>query len=96
MKSIIQQDKRCFVCGATSKLHLHHCISGYGNRQKSDKYGLTVWLCYAHHVGKLGVHNNAALAERIKKTAQKEFEKTHSRNEFISQFGKNYLGEKYE
>jgi hypothetical protein len=35
--------------------------------------------------------NGHDLDMMLKRTAQAEFEKTHSREEFISIFGKNYL-----
>ena len=38
-----------------------------------------------------GVHNDAKLDLEIKQMAQREFEKTHTREEFMKIFGKNYL-----
>ncbi len=92
MKSIIQKEKRCYLCGTTYNLHEHHCIHGSGNRKNSEKYGLKIWLCAAHHnMSNYGVHNDAKLDLEIKQMAQKEFEKTHTREEFMKIFGKNYL-----
>ena len=38
-----------------------------------------------------GVHFNKALDIRLKQICQAEFEKTHSREEFMHIFGRNYL-----
>ena len=38
----------CVVCGFVPS-EVHHCIPGTANRQKSDKYGLTINLCRKHH-----------------------------------------------
>lgn len=92
MKSIIQTEKQCFVCGKTFNLHDHHIIYGTSNRKQSEKYGLKVWLCYEHHTGSLGVHFNKNLDLHLKKLAQEHFEaKYGARNDFRSIFGKSYL-----
>lgn len=99
MKSIMQKkDGTCYLC---MKLHKdysmkqteeHHCIFGTSGRKLSEKYGLKVYLCIAHHrAGKEAVHNDATLAAVLKEDAQKEFEKTHSREEFLKIFGRNYI-----
>ena len=92
MKSIIQTEKQCFVCGTTFNLHDHHIIYGTANRKQSEKYGLKVWLCCEHHVGNTGVHNNRDLDMHLKKLAQEHFEARYgARNEFRRVFGKSYL-----
>lgn len=92
MKSIIQQDKCCYVCGTTYNLHRHHCVYGIGNRKQADKYGLTVWLCAEHHTGNNGVHFNKPLDLHLKCLAQEAFEKQiGSREDFRKVFGKSYL-----
>lgn len=93
MKSVLQTSKECWVCGRTDNLHLHHCIHGKGNRQISDKYGLTIWLCPMHHnMSREGVHQNRNLDLRVKQMAQSYFEANiGNRDLFIREFGKNYL-----
>lgn len=88
MKSIIQQRKECYICGTTYNLHDHHCIYGTSNRKNSEKYGLKVWLCEYHH---MLVHSDAQVSLKIKQVAQRKFEETHSRDEFIKVFGKSFL-----
>ncbi len=92
MKSILQKNKECFVCKTTYGLEEHHVCFGSANRKQSEKYGLKVWLCAEHHRGNSGVHFNKELDLSIKRFAQSEFEKTHTREEFIQIFGKSYLG----
>lgn len=91
MKSIIQKTKKCWVCGSTS-VHEHHIFFGSANRKKSEQYGMKVWLCPRHHnMSNQGVHFDKQLDLYLKRYAQLEFEKTHTREEFIEVFGKSYL-----
>lgn len=90
-KSIIQKEKECFICRITNNLHCHHIYGGTANRKQSEKYGMTVWLCQMHHTGNRGVHFDKALDTKLKEIGQKKFEETHSREEFIKTFGRNYL-----
>lgn len=92
MKSIIQDEKECFVCGTTLNLQDHHIIYGTANRKNSEKYGLKVWLCQEHHTGGTGVHFNKDLNLHLKKLAQEQFEARFGGKEaFIRVFGKSYL-----
>lgn len=78
-------------------LHEHHIFYGTSNRKNSEKYGLKVYLCPAHHnMSHDSVHFNKDYDEIVKITAQRVFEKDHTREEFISIFGKNYLPEVHE
>ena len=92
MKSIIQSEKKCYVCGTTYNLHDHHIFFGTANRKQSEKYGMKVWLCQEHHTGNAGVHFNKGLDLHLKKLAQEHFEaKFGAKNEFRSIFGRSYL-----
>lgn len=98
MKSIIQEDKECFLCrkifnsAKISHLENHHIFYGTANRRNSDRYGLTVWLCNHHHRhSKDGVHFNKQLDLYLKKVAQRRFESFYKDLKFIDIFGKNYL-----
>lgn len=92
MKSILQNEKKCLVCGTTENLHLHHIFFGNANRKISDKNGFTCWLCGIHHnLSNQGVHFNIKLDAEIKEMCQIEFEKTHTREEFMALIGKNYI-----
>ena len=96
MKSIIQREKQCLVCG-NYQVEEHHCIYGTANRKLSEKYGLKVWLCNRHHTASFyqdksaAVHFNKVLDKKIKQLAQKSFEYHYPELNFSKIFGKNYL-----
>lgn len=91
MKSIIQEDTDyCFVCGRYGT-EMHHIMFGTANRKLSDKYGLVIGLCYEHHRGRTGVHQNRELDLTMKRVAQREFNKTYQNEDFLAVFGRNYL-----
>lgn len=92
MQSILQHEKKCFVCDTTEGLETHHCIYGdFGaKRDLAEEYGLTVWLCHRHHRDSTyGVHFNKEFDLSLKKFAQTEYEK-HYTEPFIKVFGEDY------
>ena len=92
MNSIVQDgEPRCFICGSMRELELHHIMAGTANRRLSTRYGLVCWLCRTHHTGRFGVHHDHYMMEMLKCEAQKAFENTHTRAEWMQIFGKNYL-----
>lgn len=92
MNSIIQKNRECWVCKTTIGLHCHHIIYGTADRKKSDKYGLTVYLCGIHHnLSNEGVHFNKKLDMQLKQIAQKAFEEKYSHEKFMKVFHRNYL-----
>lgn len=98
MKSILQEKKECYLCRYmynSQRLHgleSHHMIPGTANRRKSEQYGLKVWLCQEHHRnGVMAVHQNKALMDTLKTIAQREFEKKYSHENWMKEFGKNYM-----
>ncbi|MCM1192912.1 MAG: hypothetical protein NC123_15610 [Butyrivibrio sp.] len=102
MRSIMQekQDHTCYLCMmlhsdfSEKQTQEHHVIFGTANRRLSEKYGLKVYLCMAHHEeGREAVHRNAVNALILKKAAQKAFEKRWPELDFRQIFGKNFLGE---
>ena len=91
MKSILQSEKKCYISETTEGLHKHH-IYGGSNRKWSEKYGLWVWLrADLHNMSNQGVHFNKELDDFFKRLGQIKFEKTHSRDEFMRIFGRNWL-----
>lgn len=95
MKSIIQTEKKCYVCETAYNLHSHHILFGVANRKLSDKDGLTVYLCYEHHEGTSGVHgkNGHELDLELKKLAQKRWMEYYDKTEddFRQRYGRSYL-----
>lgn len=96
MNSIIQNERICFITGATNGLQEHHIFFGTGDRKLSEKYGLKVWLRWDYHLADSPhrtPHNDREVDLWLKRIAQRKFEETHSRSEFIRLFGRNYLEE---
>lgn len=93
MKSVLQDEKECYVCHTTLGLHEHHIIYGTANRKKSEQYGFKVWLCgYHHNMSDQSVHYNKKIDLHLKKLCQMWWI-THGRTteEFIKEFGRSYL-----
>lgn len=90
MKSIIQEEKRCYLCHNTFDLNDHHIVYGTANRKLSEKYGLKVWLCQHHHTGYAGVHFNKDIDLFLKRTAQEKFEEVYPDLNFREIFGRSY------
>lgn len=96
-KSILQGDRSyCYLCNRNGKgdpLEKHHIFGGSANRKKSEQYGLYVYLCGAgcHREGPVSVHKCRLTDLRLKIEAQKAFERTHTREEFLQEFGKSVL-----
>ena len=102
-ESILQRhDGGCWLCEAAGDyrihpvLHKHHVFGG-PNRQISEREGFFVWLCPHHHTGDAAgcrdaVHFNPYQAQLLHEACQREFEKKHSREEFMRLIGRNYLG----
>ena len=95
MKSMIQNRKACFICSKQYGLHDHHIYFGIGRRSISEKNGFKVWLCQEHHTGSTGVHGKHGhdIDLFLKQECQRKYEETHSREDFISLIGRNYLEE---
>lgn len=100
-RSIVQTEKgQCYLCrllyGDTTPKYTeeHHVLFGSGQRDISEANGLKVDLCVEHHrTGPEAVHNNRKMRELLCRTFQTEYEKTHSREEWMEIAKKNYLEE---
>ena len=91
MKSIMQDTKECYITHQTTGLHKHH-IYGGGNRKNSEKYGCWVYLIgELHNLSDYGVHFDKSFDLKLKRKCQSVFEETHTREEFMKIFGRNYL-----
>lgn len=90
--SIIQQEKRCYVTGATTGLDAHHCFKS-SRRKAAERYGLKVWLRHDVH---MAMHDHMppyeTLENELKAVAQQAFEdRGGTRDDFMRIFGANYL-----
>lgn len=89
--------KQCFLCGRNGngdKLDRHHIFQN-AYRDKSEKYGLVVWLCHnrCHIFGEYSAHRNGKVAEYLHRYGQAKCmrEQNWTKEEFAAVFGKNYL-----
>ncbi len=99
-KSIIhEKDGTCYLCMKLnndyriySYLEEHHVIPGAAGRRISEEHGLKVYLCMPHHRGSAAaVHQNHETMLLIQRDAQRAFERTRSRDEWMRTVGRNYL-----
>lgn len=93
VKSLLQRNKACYICGTTLGLHLHHIFYGTANRSISDADGCVVYLCQDHHTGARGVHFNKKLDLSLKMKCEQAYLKHYNKtiDDFIQRYGKNYL-----
>lgn len=91
MRSIISNDKKCYICGSSRWLELHHIFGG-SNRNNSTKYGLVVYLCHwCHNEPPNGVHHNKERMSWLRQQGQQAFKKYYPNEDFMKIFKKNYL-----
>ena len=74
---------KCFYCGKEGKMDIHEVYGG-SNRTRSIKNGLCIPLCRL-------CHSNENIINHLRIKLQKEYEKTHTREEFIKLIGKSYI-----
>ena len=77
---------RCECCGKVCKKLDPHEVYGGSNRKRSIKNKFIKLLCRE-------CHSNEKVITQLRIDTQKEYEKTHTREEFISLIGKSYLKE---
>lgn len=76
----------CEYCGKYSNRLDPHEIYGGSNRKRSIKYKFVKLICPK-------CHSNEETIRQLRIKTQKEYEETHTREEFIKLIGKNYLKE---
>lgn len=94
MKSIIPRgdEPRCYLCGNTQNLEVHHCIHGTAGRKFATTFGLTVNLCpMCHKFGYNAVHRNSKVDKSLQRIAQMSFEKKYGHELWMERWGKNYI-----
>ena len=82
-KNLIKKGK-CEYCHRYSDRLDPHEVYGGSNRKRSIKNKFVALLCR-------NCHDNEKVIEELKKKYQKEYEQTHTREEFIKLIGKSYL-----
>lgn len=84
-KEIIKEGL-CEFCGKYSKRLDPHEIYGGSNRKRSIEHKFLKLLCRK-------CHDDKDVIKQLKIEAQKEYEKTHTRQEFINLIGKSCIKE---
>lgn len=74
----------CEVCNNYSKRLDPHEIYGGSNRKRSIQHKFVKLICPK-------CHSNEAIINQLRINTQKEYEKTHTRQEFIDLIGKSYI-----
>lgn len=89
----MQKNRECYFCGRTFGLEKHHVFAGTANRRISEREGFWLYLCHDHHTGSHGAQYDIDLNLLLKQDAQRAYEKTHTRAEWMALIRKNYLEE---
>lgn len=91
MKSIMQSEKKCFLCRREDGLDVHHCIEG-SYRDQSTEYGLTIWLCRKCH---RRLHDNEGDMKEIRRLAQLKAMSYYkwTDEDFRNIFGRSFINE---
>lgn len=100
VKSIMHQEPgECYLCNKLEKRHwthsyleTHHAFPGNPGRKISEENGFTVKLCARHHRnGEQAAHKDIKSLRLIQRDIQAEYEKTHTREQWMKLIGRNYL-----
>lgn len=75
---------RCENCGKICAELDPHEVYGGSNRKRSIKYKFIKLLCRE-------CHSNENIINQLRIDTQKEYEKTHTREDFIKLIGKSYI-----
>lgn len=93
-------DGTCYLCRKLNhdyrihnNLEEHHVFGG-PNRKISEENGFKLKLCPEHHrTGPEAVHRSIKSMRLLQEEAQRSYEKTHTRKQFMELIGRNYLEE---
>lgn len=91
--SILQKEKKCYVCGTNQNINIHEVYFGK-NRKKSIEDGCCVYLCGRHHnQSNAGVHFNKELDQQLKQDMEYQWMYYYNKSidDFIKRYGRNYL-----
>ena len=87
-------EKACFICGSRKNVEVHH-IFGASNRTKSDKDGLTVYLCSdCHREASHAAHRDANTAQLLHAVGELMWMVKHpnaDKVDFMLRYGRKYL-----
>ena len=94
--SLYSDERECWICHSPY-VDCHHIYGGVGRRPISDKEGCYVFLCRAHHLGAMGVHQDAKLMSYFRADCQRRWEEREglegeeAHDAFRAIFGISYI-----
>lgn len=89
--SILNNLDKCFFCGRPAEC-IHEVYFGTANRRISIENGFCAGLCHReHNLSNKSVHKDREMDLKLKRAYQKEYMKTHTKEEFIRLIGKSYI-----
>jgi hypothetical protein len=90
-KSILTDtnDQRCFYTKVPTT-EVHHVMNGSADRRKADADGLWIYVSRSAHNWLHSTPEGKKEMLRLKALAQKEYEKTHSHEQWMERYHKNY------
>lgn len=80
----------CYVTGSTVNLDFHHIFNG-PYKFKSEQDGYYVFLRHDVHMRLHETQAGRQFWTTLKRRCQEHFERTHTREQFIKRYGRNYL-----
>lgn len=92
--SLIQGDvptekQYCAICGR-SPCDFHHLLTS-SEKKFAEDVGAWVWLCRSHHSMIHNTRGGRAIWLEWKEQAQAEYERTHTRGEWMKGAHRNYI-----
>lgn len=93
-RSIISNERRCYICGNPFNLHRHHVFYGADRRKTSEREGCWVYLCAFHHnMSNAGVHFDKMADLKLKRECQEIWEDYNKSDHdgFRRVFGVSYV-----
>lgn len=92
LTSVFTDDMDVCIFTGNAPVERHHIFGG-ANRKRSEKYGFVVPLRPDLHPNGVFAGKDAkAIDTKLKRMAQKYYEENYgSREEFMQEFGRNYL-----
>lgn len=92
-----RRKNKCALCGRGRNdgvtLTTHHVFHGKKFKGVSDKNGFVLTLCWDCHKK---LHSSRVIDKKVQQMMQYEYEKTHTREEFIELMSKSWLTEEDE
>ena len=99
MKSIMQEDDRCYLCHMAVGTQTHHVFPGNPNRKHSDQDGMTVRLCPdCHWKVHCDSQDDGKSMLQLKREGQQAWERCYwkgdeetTRAAFMKRYGRSWL-----